>query len=72
VSILDQTKSNNKDKKIYHKQDVFHEEINLKTWTWFCYKFGFYPEIINPIDAILIYKSLTGHKVPLDIDPNDP
>lgn len=53
-------------------KNIYFEEITLKTWTWFCFKFGLYPEIINPVDAILIYRSLTVGKIPLDIDPKDP
>lgn len=59
-------------KKIVFKKDIFYEEISLKTFTWFCYRFNLYPEIIHPTDSILIFRSLTAKKQALDLDKDDP
>eukprot|EP00825_Cyclidium_porcatum_P037069 TRINITY_DN4023_c0_g1_i7.p1 TRINITY_DN4023_c0_g1~~TRINITY_DN4023_c0_g1_i7.p1 ORF type:complete len:361 (-),score=97.76 TRINITY_DN4023_c0_g1_i7:1089-2171(-) len=45
------------------------DEIDLKTFTWFCYHFKAIPQLMNTLDTVLIYRTLTRDRKQYDHVP---
>jgi len=51
------------------KNSLVQNSVSLKTFSWFCFHFEIYPDLVHHHDVVMIYRSIVKDKKPIDSNP---